>query len=99
MNTFIVSALRTSGGAVAAVQVQQLVPRGEGGGGLINPREIDAAELEHLVATEQVFVVNWTGTGEFDLGSQVRTSGTRFVSVGKDGIETDDLMKLPQFQG
>ena len=99
MNTFVVSSLRVAHGKLTHVMVQQLVPRTEGGGGLINPREIDAAELEHLVATELVFVVNWTGVGEFDLGSQVRTSGSRFVSVGKDGIENDDLMKLPQFQG
>jgi hypothetical protein len=99
MNTFVVSSLRVARGKVTHVMVQQLVPRTEGGGGLINPREIDAAELELLVATDQVYVVNWLGGDEFDLGSRVRTSGTRFVSIGKDGVDNDDLMRLPQYSG
>ncbi|CAN7332618.1 hypothetical protein [Rhizobacter sp. LjRoot28] len=57
----------------------------------------DAAELEQLVRTEQVFVVRRTTAGVVELGSQVRTSGMRFVSVDEDGVENDELMKLGQF--
>ena len=98
MNTYIVSGLRTSAGKVTHVIVHQRGPAEDGGTTAVNVQELDAGELAQLVASGQVFVVRWDG-GEDYLGSQVRIAGTRFVSVDKDGVENDDLMKLPQFPG
>jgi hypothetical protein len=64
---------------------------------LTDARSLDAAELEQLVRTEQVFVARRARAGVVELGSPVRTSGTRFVSVDEDGVENDELMKLGQF--
>jgi len=97
MNTYLVSALQVSNGKVTGVIAQQVkVGTGEVSV-LTNGVSVDAAQLEQLVGTAQVFVVRRTGSGAVELGSQVRTAGTRFVSVDPNGVENDDLMRLAQF--
>jgi hypothetical protein len=97
MNTYLVSALQVSNGEVTGVIAQQVeVGAGEVSvltGGL----SLGAAQLEQLAGTAQVFVVRRTGSGAVELGSQVQTAGTRFVSVDPNGVENDDLMRLAQF--
>ena len=98
MSTYLVSSLLVSEGKVTGVLAQQLLPAA-GGGTYPGPTlELDSAALERLLATDKVFVVDWTGAN-VGPGSQIRAKGTRFVSVDKDGVENDDLMKLGQHHG
>ena len=98
MNTYIVSSLLKSEGKVRGVIVQRLAPAAGGGWETVEVQEPDLAGLGRLVTEHRVFVASWAGEGpDAVLGSPVRIVGTRIVSVDKDGVENDDLLRLGQF--
>jgi hypothetical protein len=102
MATYVITGVKVEDGEVAQAHVQGVGPKhglGQDGGplGLNEGRLLDRAALATLTLTDDVYVVRWIGSGEFELGSRVSRKPGEMeyaVSVNDDGTPNSDLLNV-----